>query len=504
MDVTRTRLHLVLVVAVLVGGVAVPMASIGTAQSGGVYVTVGNVSVSPENPEPGEQVTVTAEFRNSASSEGAAKITEATLRGAGLERRSSVDNLGDLGPGDSIEVPFTTAFSEVGQQRLTFVLRGHNPSGGVFVVERPVYVDVERSGGVSVAFSTVFDTDPAAGAKTPINVTVANGDDEAITGVRLNLDGDGTVEDPRRVKGSIAAGSETTVQYDVTFDEVGTHTLTETVTYRTSEGVTRTTTESVDVDVFAPETRGGLSARTSTNGSGETTVELTNFGNTEFTDVEVAASVNDDVVARNLVADVEPDSSESVIFDVRSSVDGAVTYTATYTAAGATHTTTLRDQSTVSGEIRLVSVETGQTGSSVTVQGDAANLGSTTAESVLVSVADTDAVSPTAPTGEYYVGEVEGSEFGTFELTATTSGDVSSIPVEITYIVDGDRVTATQEIEIESASSAARGGASGGSNQGAPSGGGPGSGLPLTGIGLALAALLLVGVGVAVYRWRDQ
>lgn len=508
---TRTRLlRAVLVATALCVGLAAPMAAIGTAQTTdstpGAYVTVGNVSMSPENPEPGETVTVTATVRNSESSGGAAEITEVSLQ-SGVSRLNTAHDLGSLGSGDSTEVPLSTTFDSEGEKRLTAVVRGVSPSGSVFAVEKPVYVDVERSSGVSLAFSKVYDVDAAAGAETPIDVTVANGDSEAITGVQLDVDG-ADVENPDRITGSIDGGSEDTFQYDVTFDEVGTRTLSGEVTYTTAEGVTRTTTKTADIEAVDPEIRADVSARTTADG--ETEVELTNFGNARFTDVEVDATANGDVVARNLLGDVDPDSNESVVFDIPSSIDGTVTYTATYTAAGTSHTTSLRDRATVSGEIRLVSVESSQSGSAVTVTGDAANLGSTTAESVLVSVADTADVSPTAPTGEYYVGEVEGSEFGTFELTAERGPSAESVPVEITYVVDGDRVTTTQRIDLGgtggepvASSGDGQGQGQGQSANGQDPPGGPGGGLPLPAIGVALA-LLVVAAGVGVYRWRNR
>lgn len=499
------RLEVVVVSLVLLGGIAAPMAAVASAQTGtGAYVTVGNVSVSPATPEPGETVTITAELRNSGSSTGAVEITEASLRGRSLAERSWADNLGSLGPGDSIDVPFSTTFDEAGERKVTVVVRGRSPSGGVFVVERPIYVTVEDSTEVSMAFSTVFDTKPAVGAETPINLTVANGHAEAITGVQLDLGGSATVKEPNQIRGSIDAGGEETFEYDVTFDEVGTQTLSVEVTYTTAEGVTRTTTRTVDIEVVEPTVKADLSARTDTDG--ETRVELTNFGNTEFRDVEITARANDRVVARNLMSDLAPDSNASVSFDIGSSVDGVVTYTATYTAAGERRSTSLRDQSSVSGEIHLVSIETSRSDGSVTLQGDAANVGSTTAESVLLSVVESEDVGPTAPVGEYYVGEVEGSEFGTFELSAATRTNASSIPVEITYIVDGDRVTTVQEVDVAATSTgdAGAGAPSGGQADGPPGGQGPLGGLPLTEIGVVLALSVVGALVVAGYRWRNQ
>jgi hypothetical protein len=494
-----------LVGIVLFGGIATPLLSAPVSANSGAYVTVGNVTVSPQNPEPGERVTITAQFRNSGSSSGAIQVTQVDL--SGVSSSSPADNIGELGPGDSVQIPFSATFEEVGQQRLTVILRGQNPDGTVFSVEKPVYVDVEQSGGVSLAFSTVFDTDPASGATTPINATIANGDSEPITGIQLNVNGSGSVENPERIEGSIDAGSEESFEYDVTFDEIGGQTLTGTVTYTTSEGVTRTTTKSVSVDVAEPTVEADLSAASSSNQSTTTIVELTNFGNTEFSNIEVTATANGETVGRKLMADIKPDSSDSVMFNIGSSVDGSVTYTARFTAAAETRTKTVMNQSPVTGEIRLVSIESTQTGGRITLEGDAANIGGTNAESVLLSVNSTDAVSPSAPMGEYYVGEVEANEFSTFELTATVQSSTASVPVEISYIVDGTRVTTIQQIEIVmmNTSSTDERNSTGAQaqNQGPPaerSSTGP----PIETLGIIIAVIVIGASGFIVYRWRQD
>ncbi|ERH08200.1 MAG: hypothetical protein J07HN4v3_00566 [Halonotius sp. J07HN4] len=116
-------------------------------------------------------------------------------------------------------------------------------------------------------------------------------------------------------------------------------------------------------------------------------------------------------------------------------------------------------ESDLRGDVRLTS--TSVTGSNtVVIEGDAANTGGTDVDSVLLSIPSTDSVSPTPPNGEYYVGGVETSEFGTFELTADISNNTDSVPVDITYISTGEnrgdeRVTKTQQIQLEEQSPAA-------------------------------------------------
>jgi hypothetical protein len=194
-------------------------------------------------------------------------------------------------------------------------------------------------------------------------------------------------------------------------------------------------------------------------------------------------------------------------------VSDTVEFTATYDAAGANHSTSVNanvdEETQVPGEVRLTAIEVSRTGSGVMIEGDAANLGGTDADSVLVQINDTADVQPVSPSGEYFVGGVEASEFATFELTAQTQSNASSVPVAITYIVDNERVTTTQEVELTATTmsagpSTASGDsvASGGGPPAAHSGGGS-SGLPLRLLAGGVGVLTILLAGVA-YRWRSQ
>jgi hypothetical protein len=156
------------------------------------------------------------------------------------------------------------------------------------------------------------------------------------------------------------------------------------------------------------------------------------------------------------------------------------------------------------GDVRLTSNSV--TGSdTVTIEGDAANIGGTDVESVLLSIPSTDSVSPTPPNGEYYVGGIETSEFGTFELTADIANNTDSVPVDITYITTGEnrgneRVTKTQQIPVEEQPSTApqprqaQATTAGVSS----SGGGP----PIAIIGGVAALVVFSAVGLVL--WRRQ
>lgn len=464
--------------------------------------------VTPSDPAPGESVTVKTTISNLQSSNGTVEITDIYLRKSGsADEYRRIEDVGSVAPGGTVTIPMSVTFEDTGGKQLTAHVVVKDSNGDHHSYEYPVYVTVEEPDDAQLSFATASgdsSRDVVAGATTSVNVTVANSHNQSIKGVQLNLNGSGTVENAERVKGSIQSGAEATFQYDVTFDKVGTQMLTGEVTYRTAEGVKRTSTATTDINVVEPAVRAGLSTSPASNQSGGTQVELTNFGNAELSDIEITATTNGDVIARNLLADIDPDSSRSVTFDIPTSADGAITYTATYEAAGSTHETTITDQTDISGEIRLTGVDSTRTGSGITLEGDAANIGSTDAESVLPSIQNTDEVNPVAPSGEYFVGSVEASEFATFELTATTQSNVSSIPVEITYIVGGDRVTTTQQIDLASTNmsvSSDTGQAGGGGGQGPPDA--PGGGL-LSILPIVLGVILIGAVGFGVYRWRQH
>lgn len=156
------------------------------------------------------------------------------------------------------------------------------------------------------------------------------------------------------------------------------------------------------------------------------------------------------------------------------------------------------------GDVRLTSNSV--TGSdTVTIEGDAANIGGTDVDSVLLSIPNTDSVSPTPPNGEYYVGGIETSEFGTFELTANIANNTDSIPVDITYITTGEnredeRVTKTQQIPVaQQPSTAPQPRQAQATTAGvSSSAGGP----PIATIGGVAALVVFSAVGLVLWRRR--
>nr|WP_305882843.1 hypothetical protein [Halobellus rarus] len=361
---------------------------------------------------------------------------------------------------------------------------------------------------VQLSSVSISPEDPNTGERVTIDATISNleNSDTTVEVRDVYVRRTGTTDEYARVEdvGAISPGGSLSVPVSTTFETAGEKRLSVYVVVQDRDDEFHRYTYPLYVDVTEPTVRAELSSRTDADGE-TTSVSLTNFGNADLSDVDIAARVDGEVVARNFLFDVAPESNRTTTFDTGDYASETVRFVATYDAAGESHETEisvdLDDQTEIPGEIRLTAIEAVRSGSGVTISGDAANLGGTDARSVLVSVGEADGVRPVSPSGEYFIGAIDASEFATFELTAAADQNASAVPVEITYIVDNERVTTTQRISLDedSLSGGADSAAGSGGRQPGSDAGGSG-GLPLTLIGAGVVVVLLVGVGV--YRWR--
>ena len=376
--------------------------------------------------------------------------------------------------------------------------------GGVTVV-------AANGPAVNVSSVNVTPTDPTVGETVTVEVTISNQEGSNsvvdVSSIMLRT----TSEHYERVEdvGAIAPGGSLTIPITTSFDTAGQKELLAHVSAASQSNGSETSHlrayyRPITIDVEEPEIDAGIAA--STNTSGETTVTLTNYGNVEFTDAEIRTSVNGTQRDQRDTFDITPNESESVTFDTANYDSDILTLTGAYTARGERHEVTravdLNQQ--VQGEIRLTSVEVTERGTTISVDGEAANIGGTDVESVLVRVPDSDTVSPAGGSGEFFVGSVDASEFATFELSSSVSNGTDTLPIELTYIVDDERITTTQTIDISTAGSSSPEPSQG---QPAASSTGDGSsgslGLPL--IPLILGLFVVVGgSGVLYWLWNRE
>ena len=452
-------------------------------------LAIESATLSVEDPAPGEQFSVSVTIANHDTAE-AVEVTDVYIRDAGsANTHVRVEDVGTIRPGGTLSVPLSLMFDDAGTKDLRVHTRVENDSGESRSITYPLTIDVEPPDNAILA---VDDVDAVAGQEEHVNVTVSNGDDRPLSNVRLELAGDAYVDNAERVTASLEAGTQVVHNYDVTFPEPGAQSMTGTITYKTADGMARSLNRSVTLDVEPARVDPELTVTPIESESGPALeVSLTEYGNAELRDIEVRALQNGTVVARTLLEDVPAEETRTATLDGTNLGAGNISVVASYTATGTKRTiqATRLYQPTASASVVLSGVEATRDGSIVTLRGDAANVGSSDVESVLVAIEPAAGVTSTSPNRDYFIGGIEASEFGTFELTANVTDATGTVPVRVTYSADGERFSQVAPVELDGA--AAQTGTEEESTRDR--------------IGLlevAIVGFVVVLLGAALYRWR--
>lgn len=161
---------------------------------------------------------------------------------------------------------------------------------------------------------------------------------------------------------------------------------------------------------------------------------------------------------RHVVSSLKPGNEATVQVPVRNvsagkqTVDARLSY---LTAGGESRSVTRTLSATVEDEGRPAEIDlTGQRvtqeGSKVIVRGSAANVGSTNASSVKIAVAGGENVMPAQNQASFFVGEVKASDYSSFEVHArltTNTNQTVTIPLQVSYSDDGERITRTIDVQ---------------------------------------------------------
>lgn len=465
-----------------------------------VNVTISDVEVTPSSPAPGETVTFDTTVRNLESSDSPLEINDIAIRrsgGRGITEYERVSDLGSISPGSTLEVPLTASFGSAGTRDLRVIVYGRDRGSGESVTVRyPVLLQVQENHPQV----DITANDSVAGVESGGRVTVANGLDTQISNVEVVVRGQGVEMTKRRtVRANVPQNGSMTAPFRFRPRSAGDHDLTATVRYtiegNTRRNVSRTTT--IETDPL----RETVSIDTESVGSGtERALQVTvsNGANVPISDVSITARSENATFPRALIENVSASSSERVRLNATMSEPRAdVEIDTTYDLGSETRrTVTETELRSVPGSIELTGLDIVRQGSRLQISGSASNVGSTAADSVLVSVVDTESVTPATPNRDYFVGTVPASDFVSFDVYARTEGNATSIPLEVTYLVDEDRRTQRFSVDVNQF-----GGAAPETPEG---GGGSQSGLlPVLAVA-ALAALLVVGVLVRRYRRGDD
>jgi len=473
-----------LVVALIASAPAV------SAQDGeGIYVS--EVNVTPETPQVGETVTVTATVVNG----GDVPFDLSQVSAVRWEASETVSatNLGTVEPGGEIRVPLTLRFGSQGTKEFQMRASGTAEGTGVGNVRYPVSVEVVD---IPVDVDASVET-AAVGAWNPVEVEVSNGGDEEIRGLRATADGYGFTTEEGGFLPRLEPGETETVDVLVSSDTEGDKEVTVTSTYTNGDGNPLTVEDTAAVRFEERDHK--LTLRASTSESGvETTVA--NLGNAAVQNVRVRGGAD---VSSVDVGDLGARSSETVEMNVTGAErERTVELVASYELGGERRTASTTLDYTPRSNIRLTGTSVEGAGV-VTVTGSASNVGVEDAQGVVVEVAETPNVEPAPPRTDYFVGTVPASDFGTFEVSARVTGNASEIPVRVSYVADGESVERVQNVTYTGSGFGGAGTAGGSTPTGAggPSdGGADSSGSPVW-LFAVLAALV---VGVVAYGWRKR
>ncbi|MFB6112814.1 MAG: hypothetical protein ABEJ58_01770 [Halodesulfurarchaeum sp.] len=433
---------------------------IAPAMGASAYVSVTDVTVRPETPLPGEDITITATVRNLESSPSNLELNAVAIQyteSHTVKEYTRAQDLGTLSPGSEIRVPLTISFEEPGTKSFRVVVYGQDESGASVKVTYPVVVQV------STAHPTVtIEADqPVTGVESPVNLTVSNGLDDSVRNVAVRLDGKSvTVDNSRRAIAKLESGEERVLSYRITPKSVGRQPLRATIRYTTAGGYDRVVKQTEWIQVEALSDRVELVATTVERANTRSIeLEVTNLGNAALENVVLTGEAGNATVGRVVVPAIEPDSTTNVTLPVTDLVnETTATIVATYEIG--THRGRVQTETTVApipaethpGRIVLTGIDFERENGNVRITGSASNVGLTPANSVLVRVRETAGVSPASPNREYFVGTVLASDFVSFDVFASVEGNVSTIPLEVTYLSEGKRHSRLVEVpyDIES------------------------------------------------------
>ena len=433
--------------------------AVGPASGNGI-VTV-STETAPERPAPGENVTITTTITNPEGgsdtySVGRIEIRETDADDSKLYNYS--DDLTAVDVGETVTRDLSAAVEESGEH--TFVVHMQLLSGGqVWNIERTVTVTAGRADpALSLSGQPVGPS-----GETAFTLNVSNPRSDAIRSLSIDLASDSvTFDEDRRIVSQLGAGQTTTLQFPVSNVDPGTKTVTADVEYTTADGRFVSTTTELGASVDRIENPGNvtLSGVEVRNVGSELRIngQVDNVGGTSVSSVSVAAADEADslgeVQSRTFIGAI--DASGSTAFDLAvatpsesgaTTIPVAVSYRVDGERVSQTTSVTYDAGSDRLLELTGVRVETDDNG--VTVRGSVSNLGTANASAVVVSAGQNDAVSPANARTTYFVGPLDQSDFKSFRIDArladNTTGTVS-IPVEVSYRSNGQRVTQTIDV----------------------------------------------------------
>jgi hypothetical protein len=456
LSVVSTAVVAVLLVASATGAPFAAASATNSTQSSGPQISLSDVNVTPSQPAPGDLVEISAEVSNAAASSESAEVRTVRLESrSGFERYGQIRNLGTVTPGGSVKAPLTATFEEPGVKKLELSVSVETNDDELVKFNYPVTVVVSESGP-----KMSIDVAGSVGKYREIAVNVSNGQPEAIRNLDLSVDGRNVrIDDPERLDAKVESGTKRTFTYSGMVPNGDTGSITAILEYTNTMGQTQELERTVRLDAATGSATvdGPQVALSVADGLPGTTrpvnVTVANGLDGDLSQVEVAVDspVATFTTSERVTSQLTAGETTDFRFPARVAESGSypVTVTLNYTDDGTRKQVTERFQAAFDsppnpGDVVLTGVEAVDQGGSVEITATASNVGSDEVKSVIVSTAESENVGRK----KYFVGSVDASDFSSFTLTPSVTGNVSTVPVEVSYVVDDVRRNYTTEIPV--------------------------------------------------------
>ncbi|WP_132061572.1 COG1361 family protein [Halorussus amylolyticus] len=489
---TRTTLPALLAALVLVSTVAPATAGVAAADGDFVSVSVD----APAFPTPEQPFQITATVSNAEPSDTTYNVRKIEVREDESENSDLIDSrstgLRSVDPGETTRRSVDVTLNETGRHDLYVHVLLRSPDGDEQRLVHPVTLRVNGEHP-----QLELDTEPSVpGESRDMRVNVSNGRSDAIRGLSVELESDDvSFDDSSKVRARLESGSETSFSFTGDATESARHPVKVTLSYTTDDGEPRTMTRTLDADFTVPNQpsdRPQVSVETESavaDAWRSLNVTVSNGMDSAVRQMSLEAASDDVTIRENqrVVPSLEGSSERTFSFRAKATDPGTypVNLTLVYTGDDGIKrqiNQTVRADFTEPdnpGNVSLTGVSIERSGDTVALSGSAVNRGGEEVESVLVSVADAEDVTSAQPQPEYFVGTVESSDFVTFDVNARLSNNRTSVPLEVSYVVDDVTITRTEMVDVGPASD---------DSEESQSSGGP---LPFVALGgLALVALV--------------
>ena len=342
------------------------------------------------------------------------------------------------------------------------------------------------------------------GEARELTVNVSNGRDDAIRQLKVSVDGEAVSVDERsKIRARLDGGARASFSFTAKAAESGRHPVGVSLAYTTADGERREVRRILGADFTPPEPpadRPQLAVETESAVVGawrSLNVTISNGMDSPVRQVALEAASDAVVIekSRHVTPSVAAQSAKTFAFRAKADEAGnyPVNVTLTYTDSDGVKrqlSRTIDADFTAPdnpGRISLTGVSAERRGDVLAISGSAANLGGEAVDSVLVSVAEEQNVEKAQPQPEYFVGTVEASDFVTFDVNARLRNNRTTVPLKVTYVVDGMTMTETITVDVGAAAEPPKPKKSGGSP-------------PFAFLGFLSVALM----GAGVFWWRRR